>query len=371
MILALAITIGIQFTDKSKANADNLLLIRDSNYEKIYVFENSFKYASGGNQFQITCRVKYSYGHGTYDVTFSKVNGQWNYVAYGASNTSGSTVQYTAKGPVAGTMYVDVLNYCVNRYEQERKKAEEGKRQEEENKRRAEQEKINRFNALIAEGDKYYAAKDYENARKSYQQARQINGGKVDEYCNNLIKNGDNLFNQKLYDAAKDYYRKAAVMGNQSANDKLSELTDTKTYEFNGHKYKVFNKGMSWDQAKIYCESQGGHLVTITSFEEQQVIEKLLREDGNRNHYWLGAYRSKDGHEYKAGQRFTWITGEESNFSNFSPDQPDNYHNRENYLMIYRGSNFGEWNDITVDGTVDNYGNFGIRNFGLICEWEK
>ena len=38
MILALAITIGIQFTDKSKANADNLLLIRDSNYEKIYVF---------------------------------------------------------------------------------------------------------------------------------------------------------------------------------------------------------------------------------------------------------------------------------------------------------------------------------------------
>ncbi len=39
------------------------------------------------------------------------------------------------------------------------------------------------------------------------------------------------------------------------------------------HKYTVFNLGMTWTEAKAYCESLGGHLATISSQEEQNIIQ--------------------------------------------------------------------------------------------------
>ncbi len=36
-----------------------------------------------------------------------------------------------------------------------------------------------------------------------------------------------------------------------------------------GHRYQLFDYSMSWTDAESYCESIGGHLVTITSAEEQ------------------------------------------------------------------------------------------------------
>ena len=142
----------------------------------------------------------------------------------------------------------------------------------------------------------------------------------------------------------------------------------------NGHKYKIFNNGMTWDVAKTYCERLGGHLVTITSFAEQQVVEKLLQTKGTKNSYWAGAYRSNDGREYKPGQRFKWITGEVSDFNNFSANQPDNFQGNEDALMIYRNianNRLGAWNDIKKDGTVNTDPAFGIKNFGFICEWDS
>ena len=142
----------------------------------------------------------------------------------------------------------------------------------------------------------------------------------------------------------------------------------------NGHKYKIYNNGMTWDVAKTYCERLGGHLVTITSFAEQQVVEKLLQTKGTKNSYWAGAYRSNDGREYKPGQKFKWITGEVSDFNNFSANQPDNFQGNEDALMIYRNianNRLGAWNDIKKDGTVNTDPAFGIKNFGFICEWDS
>lgn len=141
---------------------------------------------------------------------------------------------------------------------------------------------------------------------------------------------------------------------------------DTK---YNGHCYKIFNEGMTWEQAKAACERQGGHLVTITSSEEQAVIENLLRSKGNKNNYWLGAYRN--------GSAWAWVTGERFSYTYWSGGQPDNFQGRENRLSMYRNRNprgynkLGEWNDSAPDGVCNNEPFFGAANFGYICEWDS
>ena len=39
---------------------------------------------------------------------------------------------------------------------------------------------------------------------------------------------------------------------------------------------------MTWYQAKDFCEEKGGHLVTITSQEEQAAIQSILLYSGNK-----------------------------------------------------------------------------------------
>ena len=56
---------------------------------------------------------------------------------------------------------------------------------------------------------------------------------------------------------------------------------DAVLWEGNGHYYKVFSgpnseyPQLTWEEAKLACEQLGGHLVTITSSEEQDFIESL------------------------------------------------------------------------------------------------
>ena len=150
---------------------------------------------------------------------------------------------------------------------------------------------------------------------------------------------------------------------NASADNQTSTV-------FNGHKYQIFDKGMTWSEAQSYCEDMGGHLVTITSAEEQGVIDSLLT-NGKRNSYWLGGSLSNG--------LWKWVTGESFTYTNWDIAQPDNYHRQEDALMIYRnvnplayrGSKAGKWNDLNNDGTCNGERFFGINNFGFICEWDE
>jgi len=130
--------------------------------------------------------------------------------------------------------YYDVVRSYFAREERLKRESEERKRKQEE----AEREKIIRaaeaeieaqrrkvrFNELIAEGDKDYNAKNYENSLKAYQKAREYNSQQVDGYCNELIKNGDKLANQERYDEAYDYYKKAGIMGSKSYEEGINKI---------------------------------------------------------------------------------------------------------------------------------------------------
>ncbi|XP_022258946.1 uncharacterized protein LOC111089938 [Limulus polyphemus] len=41
--------------------------------------------------------------------------------------------------------------------------------------------------------------------------------------------------------------------------------------------YSLFEQSMTWENASSYCLDKGGHLVTISDFETQQVVEELIR----------------------------------------------------------------------------------------------
>ena len=136
----------------------------------------------------------------------------------------------------------------------------------------------------------------------------------------------------------------------------------------NGHEYKLMNIGMTWQDAQAYCESLGGHLVTITSQQEQNVVYNLLVY-GTKNSYWLGAQKNNG---------FKWVTGESFVFKNWARNEPNNHGGRERALMVYRNRNpkaaynaMGQWNDLNPNGTCFDEEFFGLEDFGLICEWDN
>ena len=89
-----------------------------------------------------------------------------------------------------------------------------------------------------------------------------------------------------------------------------------KDLEFNGHRYRLVksnNGKIEWEEAKKLCENEGGHLVTITSKEEQEFIGRLC---GYKDNVMIGLHGNlkKDG----LGQysyEYYWITGENFDYS--------------------------------------------------------
>lgn len=122
-------------------------------------------------------------------------------------------------------------------------------------------------------------------------------------------------------------------------------------FEYNGHKYIIFDIAPDWDAAKEYCEQLGGHLVTIADSNENSIITEHL----TLNSYYVGAYFDE------TSTAWTWVDGEPFEFSNWSVDEPNNKYGVENKLEMY---NTGLWND------VDNISKiFNIT--GFVCEFES
>lgn len=135
------------------------------------------------------------------------------------------------------------------------------------------------------------------------------------------------------------------------------EPTEVSSVEYKGKIYKVFNSGFGWSNAKLWCESQGGHLATINSEEEWEIVKKALN-DFNGAKCWLGA-------ENKSGS-WKWVTGEELSFTKWAQNQPDCCGNNEFYLGTFGNDSLESlncylWND---------YAESGVEVGGFVCEFE-
>ncbi len=137
----------------------------------------------------------------------------------------------------------------------------------------------------------------------------------------------------------------------------VKQISSTKVAvaEYGASEYWLFAKGMGvpWEVAQAYCETLGGHLATVTSAEEQEVITSLAKQ-GER-HCFLGATDKENEGIWR------WVTGESFSYTNWrqSDGQPDNYGQCENYLEWCYSE--GLWND-----------SFSCPYYvGFICEFDR
>ena len=128
---------------------------------------------------------------------------------------------------------------------------------------------------------------------------------------------------------------------------------------FEGNYYKIYTYPVTddeekpreyfgtWEYAKVRCEEMGGHLVTITSQEEQIFVESLNVGDLR---LWIGGYRDDSFN-------WCWVTGEVWDYTNWGEGEPNNSGD-EKYAAIWPAF----WNDL-------NNANIHEQS-GYICEWE-
>ena len=189
----------------------------------------------------------------------------------------------------------------------------------------------NRFTAQqkLEEGNRLYYRRDYQGAISKYNEAVKLNP-EYEEANSNI-----------------------EIAGGSSNND-----IRKKAVEYKGHYYYVFNNCNTWEEAKKYCESLGGHLAIIRNAEDNQRLYNIMLQFGCKSAYFG---LTDAGHEGK----WLWVNDEPLKYSNWHYGEPNgNFY--ENYGMFYIRFPDGTWND----------GNFGAGisledTNAFICEWDS
>ena len=109
-------------------------------------------------------------------------------------------------------------------------------------------------------------------------------------------------------------------------------------------RYAVIEGAFTWEEAKADAEARGGHLATITSQAEQDVVKRLASEGV----LFLGGFQPPGSPEPSGN--WQWVTGEPWSYQAWAGAEPNNNGGaEEDYLhqLMYAD---GKWNDCTNHG---------------------
>ncbi|NBT48518.1 MAG: DUF5011 domain-containing protein, partial [Actinobacteria bacterium] len=122
-------------------------------------------------------------------------------------------------------------------------------------------------------------------------------------------------------------------------------------------RYQIVSGSFTWDQAKADAEARGGHLATITSQDEWNVIWSQLGPTWNGANYWLG------GSDQGSEGNWHWVTGENWSFSRWYPSEPSG--GAENELITWANLSDGQpsWNDGLGNNLPGSFGGY-ILEYG-------
>lgn len=124
----------------------------------------------------------------------------------------------------------------------------------------------------------------------------------------------------------------------------------------NGHQYQRIDSKdsnyITWETARDYCKSVGGHLATPTSKSENDFIFNNLGDYS----MWLGGTDNNGG-------AWVWITNEVWRYTNWASGQPDSYGGPDQHLIMWVGHN-GQWADASNPPS-----DFPFYSFS--CEWDN
>ena len=110
---------------------------------------------------------------------------------------------------------------------------------------------------------------------------------------------------------------------------------------------------MTWEEAEVYCEQNGGHLVCIGSEAENNFLSEWLDEE-NIDYVSIG-YTDRE-----AEDEWVWLNEEETTYENWNAGEPNNgldIYENQNYAYMYK------------NGTWDDGRNYAKKSF--FCEWEN
>jgi hypothetical protein len=128
--------------------------------------------------------------------------------------------------------------------------------------------------------------------------------------------------------------------------------------ETDSNNYTVIDTYMTWHEAKSYCESQDGHLVTITSEAEQSLVHSLIQ--GRIDGVWIGLS------DERIEGTWEWVTGEELRYTNWVNGEPPI---GVDYAMMHDGS--GEWDGPSETGFQNRPSLLVKIDPNGIQEWNK
>ena len=125
---------------------------------------------------------------------------------------------------------------------------------------------------------------------------------------------------------------------------------------FEGHKYQIFNTALKWEEAKEFCEQQGGYLACITSSAEQEAITAYVKENGQFRYYYIGGFKSNNN--------WNWVSEEPFKYTNWSTREPNG---SGAYIQLYNNEEFSD----RFYGAWDDTKDFANNDVGFICEWNN
>ena len=129
--------------------------------------------------------------------------------------------------------------------------------------------------------------------------------------------------------------------------------------DFNGHEYQFIAEDMTWEEAREDCMRRGGHLVTITSAEEQEFLKNtFMNVSGSSMLGWIGAY--SDAYYGGTPDYWCWVTLEEWNYTNWGDGEPS-FTDELEFFPHFRGDM--TWNDASNEDP-------GKSQYGYICEYD-
>ena len=142
-----------------------------------------------------------------------------------------------------------------------------------------------------------------------------------------------------------------AFAGNSTKENQIPGEPDASFAKYNGNLYALVHKNVLWKEAELLCQIYGGHLVTITSKEENEVAAQLVKEQDS----YYNAIGFTD--EEEEGN-WRWVTGEKASYLNWNPGEPNNsFGNGQDYGYMY---SWGKWDD-----------GYSTKRAPFLCEWER
>lgn len=188
-----------------------------------------------------------------------------------------------------------------------------------------------------------------------------------------IEKNSENLpsvyqkpLGEAIVKSQENAIENSSTLGAKRLNVSGARYIDPLT----GHVYARFDQAGTFKEAKDWCQAQWGHLVTISTAQEQAIAEGLMAQ-GPKSFYLIGFFQKTGAKEPDQG--FVWVTEEPVTFERWHREndiqtEPNNSGlngTAETHVTMVNAGPWprGDWNDQNLNSLKGSY--------GLICEWES